>query len=342
MARSRRWHGWGVPRALTPPCDPASGSRRFPDASLPVAWASESYLGTLQQKVNCYDAGQPLTSYRRVNQPVILLTASHSNTLRLRALVLLFFALLASCSNYEEKRIRELLNEKGFGSRAEGRATMENYVAGGDGIVFLVDPTVLTSPGAERLVLLSQVQSVGLDGTILVPYVGPVMVLGLTERELKRLVESSLDAFFNLDIRVEARIVDFGKAFYAFGEVGMKGRVRYPKADLTLLEAITMIMPTPLANMGRVRLIKPDAENPLVVVVNVREMIMTGNTRFNLPVEENDFIYIPPTWIGGFSRFIEKLLQPIGVAVQSLFGLAMIKTSYDLLRGEDNGYFFRY
>lgn len=257
--------------------------------------------------------------------------------------MLLFFALLASCSNYEEKRIRQLLNEKGFGSRAEGRATMENYVAGGDGIVFLVDPTVLASPGAERLVLLSQVQQVALDGTILVPYVGPVMVLGLTERELKRLVESQLDAFFNIDIRVEARIVDFGKAFYAFGEVSQKGRIRYPKADLTLLEAITMIIPTPLANMGRVRLIKPDAENPLVIDINVREMIMTGNTRFNLPIEENDFIYIPPTWLGGFSRFIEKLLQPIGVAVQSLFGLAMIKTSYDLLRGEDTGgLFFRY
>jgi len=257
--------------------------------------------------------------------------------------VLLLLALLASCSNYEEKRIRQLLNEKGFGSRAEGRAPMEHYVAGGDGVVFLVDPSVLASPGAERLVMLTGVQQVGLDGTILLPYIGPVMVLGLTERELKRLVESQLDPLFNIDIRVEVRIVDFGKAFYAWGEVGMKGRIVYPKADLTLLEAITMIFPTPLANMGRVRLIKPDAENPLVVEVNVREMIMTGDMTYNLPIEENDFIYIPPTWIGSVSRFIEKLLQPLAIVVQTLFGLATIRASYDYLRGEGDGaFFFRY
>ena len=93
--------------------------------------------------------------------------------------------------------------------------------------------------------------------------------------------------------------------------------------------------------MGRVRLIKPDAENPIVIEVNVREMMMTGDMTYNLPIDENDFIYIPPTWIGGFSRFIEKLLQPIGVAVQSLLGLATIKYSYDVLRG-DAPFFFRF
>jgi protein involved in polysaccharide export with SLBB domain len=219
---------------------------------------------------------------------------------------------------------------------------MENYVAGGDGVVFLVNPSVFASPGAERLVLLSQVQRVGIDGTILVPYVGPVMILGLTERELKRLVESQLAAFFNIEVRVEARILNFGKVFYAFGEVGYKGRIPFIKSDLTLLEAITVVQPTQLANMGRVRVIKPDAENPMIIDVNIREMIMTGNTRYNILIEENDFIYIPPTWIGGFSRFIEKLLQPIGVAVQSLLGLATIKASYDLLRGEETSFFFRY
>lgn len=276
---------------------------------------------------------------------MILLRANSANSRCGGAFWLLLLTLLTSltsCASYEEKAIRQLLNEKGFGTRAEGRATLENYVAGGDGIVFVMDPITLASPGAERLVLLSQVQQVGLDGTILLPYVGPVMVLGLTERELKRLVESQLGTLFNLELRVEARIVDFGKAFFSFGEVGNKGRVRIAKADLTLLEAVTLIQPTALANMGRVRLIKPDAENPQVIEVNIRQMIQTGNTRYNLPVEENDFIYIPPTWIGGLARFIEKLVQPIGVAVQSLIGLATIRASYDVLRGEQSQLFFRY
>ena len=274
---------------------------------------------------------------------VILLRANSANILWLRVFGLLLLTLLTSCAGYEEKAIRQLLIEKGFGTRAEGRATIENYVSGGDGVVFVMDPVTLASPGAERLVLLSQVQSVGLDGTILLPYVGPVMILGLTERELKRLVESQLATLFNMELRVEAKIVDRGKGFYAFGEVEKKGRMPYRKADLTLLEAVTQVMPTALANMGRVRLIKPDAVNPIVIEVNIRQMILTGNTRYNLAVEENDFIYIPPTWIGGLARFIEKLVQPISVAVRSLIGLAMIRTSYDVLRGDSQQQqFFRF
>lgn len=264
---------------------------------------------------------------------------------RLQTLVILLLCGLTSCVNFEEKRIRQLLNEKGFGTRAEGQASLENYVTGGDGVAFLVDPTILVTPGAERLVLLTQLQSVGLDGTILLPYVGPVMVLGLTERELKRLVESQLAAFFNLPIQVTPRILDRGKYFFAFGEVLQKGRVPYFKADLTLLEAVTYVLPTRLANLGRVRLIKPDAENPLVIDVNIREMIMTGNTRYNILLDENDFIYIPPTWLGGIARFIEKLLEPLNVAVRSMLGLAQIQYSYDILTGDapaGGRSFFRY
>ena len=295
-------------------------------------------------KGTCYDiaAFQPSIGLARhrpwAGSPPFDMTRFHS-------LLILLLCGLTSCANYEDKRIRQLLNEKGFGTRAQGKASLENYVSGGDGVVFLVDPSVLVMPGAERLVLLTQLQKVGIDGTILLPYVGPVMVLGLTERELKRLVESQLAAFFNVDIQVTPRILDRGKHFFAFGEVLQKGRVPYFKADLNLLEAVTYVRPTSLANMGRVRLIKPDADNPFVVTVNIRDMIMTGNTRYNFPIDENDFLYLPPTWLGGLSRFIEKLLQPLNVAVQSMFGLARIQYSYDILQGDANmrgGSFFRY
>ena len=261
--------------------------------------------------------------------------------MRLHFLLLIFVCSFASCTAYEELRIRQLLNEKGFGTRAEGNATVENYLAGGDGVVFVLSGGTLTIPGAQRLALLTRVQLVGLDGTILLPYVGPIPVLGLTEQQLERLVESSLAGLFAEEIQLQARIVDRQKAFYAFGEVGRKGRLPYRKADFTLFEAIASLAPTRLANLGRVRLIKPDAEDPLVIDVNVREMIITGNTRYNAPVEVNDIIYVPATWIGGFARFIEKLLQPLNVAVRSMLGLARIKASYDVLTGESS-FYFRY
>ena len=76
------------------------------------------------------------------------------------------------------------------------------------------------------------------------------------------------------------------------------------------------------------------------LVVNYREMVMYGNMSRNILIRENDIIYIPPTWLGGVSRFIEKILQPLGSAVQAMFGIAMIQASYDLLQGKDSNFFW--
>ncbi|MBK8977564.1 MAG: polysaccharide biosynthesis/export family protein [Planctomycetes bacterium] len=253
-----------------------------------------------------------------------------------RALALLaaaFVALLAvGCTSVEDARIRQLLHEKGFGTRAEGVATAENYVGGGDLVQFIVDPDVYQLPGQEQLYILANAQPVGLDGTIFVPYIGSVYVLGLTEQSLSNMVSQLLAGIFTAPIQVQARIISRGKGFYMFGEVTQAARfVPLTKADMTLLEVIARAPITDLANMGRVKVIKPDAQNPLVVVVNVREMIETGNTTYNLRIDDNDIIYIPPTFLGHIARFLEKLLQPLNRVVGSALGIATIRSTYDYL-----------
>lgn len=255
---------------------------------------------------------------------------------------LLLAVLFAACASGEEKRIRELLHEKGFGTRAQGQAVKENYITGGDAVQFLLDPMLYLTAGAEQLSLLAAPQAISIDGTILIPYLGPVYVLGMTERELATLVNTQLQGFFNFEVAVQCRILNLGKAFYAFGEVLQKGRLPMIKGDITVLEAIATIGTSPLANLGRVRVVKPDAENPLVVVVNIREMILTGNTKWNLRLDDNDILYVPPTILGAFARFAEKLLQPLGVAVSALFAWTSLRYSYDVLSGDAPYYGYYY
>ena len=78
--------------------------------------------------------------------------------------------------------------------------------------------------------------------------------------------------------------------------------------------------------------------------INFREMILTGNTTYNVLIQDNDIIYIPPTFIGMITRFIEKLLQPLNVVVGGLFGLASARWSYEVLTSDDlgGGGFFRF
>lgn len=266
----------------------------------------------------------------------------------LAAFVPCLLGMLAACGSYEDKRIRELLPEKGFGARASGDATVENYVGGRDIIQFLLPPSVMAQPNLARLAELTAPQPVAVDGTIFVPYVGPVAVLGKTEAEAAALVNSQLRAAgIALDLDIQARIVQLSsfsqKWFYAYGEVGLRGQVPL-ETDLTFWDAMNTCGWTPLANLGRVYLIKPDAEHPLVMEINFREMITSGLTATNVPIRERDVIYVPPTFLGLVARLLQRLLEPIGLAVQTVLGIAQAQYAYNVLQGDapNNAFFFRY
>jgi protein involved in polysaccharide export with SLBB domain len=262
-----------------------------------------------------------------------------------RVLALCLLWCLGSCGSYEDKRIRELLNEKGFGTRAQGDATRENYVGGRDRVQFLLEPDALLEPGVERLGELLVPQPVAIDGTIFIPFVGPVGALGLTEAELGALVRQQLRSVITYDVPVQARIIDSGKVFYAFGEVLGKGRLPL-EPDMTLVDAVLGVTRwTNLANLGRVYLIRPDAEHPLVIDVNFREILTSGYTASNILLRERDFIYIPPTFLGLVARLLERMFEPIGLAVRTLTGAAQAQASYQILTGQIDGanaFFFRF
>ncbi|MFK7742700.1 MAG: polysaccharide biosynthesis/export family protein [Planctomycetota bacterium] len=256
-------------------------------------------------------------------------------------LLLLFAPAFASCGSYEDKRIRELFNEKGFGAQASGDATRENYLGGFDTVQFLVPPEVVIQPGAERLTELSIPQPVAIDGTIFVPLIGPVHALGKTEAELAALVRAQLRTVLQFDVDLQARIQG-RKFFYAIGEVRLKGPIDMVP-DLTLIDAVFRAGWTKLANLGSVNLIRPDAEHPLVIDINVREMLTTGYTGPNFAIRERDIIYVPPTFLGIVARLFERLLQPVSLAVRTMLGAAQATFAYDVLSGESsNALFFRF
>jgi hypothetical protein len=97
-----------------------------------------------------------------------------------------------------------------------------------------------------------------------------------------------------------------------------------------------------LANLGRVMLIRPDAEHPLVIDVNVRDMFTGGSTAPNIRLRERDTIYIPPTALGMLARILQRLLEPVALAVQTVIGAAQVQISYDILQGRNQGGFFRF
>jgi hypothetical protein len=118
-----------------------------------------------------------------------------------------------------------------------------------------------------------------------------------------------------LDIKV--RMSTKGKKYFIFGEVATEGERPF-EGDLTIFEAVRGANPLlSSANLGRVKLIRPDPKDPLIVFVDVEDM-MSGDSTFNVKVQELDIIYVPPTVFAQFGYFLENLVFPIKQVVSGL------------------------
>jgi len=207
---------------------------------------------------------------------------------------------LSACQSSPDKRILQYLNTEGFGKRYSGNVEDENYVTIGDQI------SINDAYHAE----LRVTDTVDIDGTLILPELGAVAVAGFTRTELEAFLTEKFSPYFEqLDISV--KINAQGKQYFIFGEVGREGAQQFP-GDLTIFEAVMEAGPTDdSANLGRVRLIRADPRDPLIIMVNVAEMLRTGDSTYNVLVRENDIIFVPPTFMARLGTFIRGLINPI-------------------------------
>jgi protein involved in polysaccharide export with SLBB domain len=245
-----------------------------------------------------------------------------------RALALFALAALAaSCvSTSPDKRLLQYLNDKGFGNRYTGNAEDQNYVTIGD--------TVSISDAYHPE--LTQTQRVDIDGTVVLPEIGAVHVAGMTRSELEAFLTQKYSPYYE-QLRIEVRITTTGKFYFVFGEVQRSGKVSFP-GDLTVFEAVHDAGPDDTtANLGRVRLIRADPRDPLIIHIDISSILDTGDTTENVLVQERDIIYVPPTMIAQVGYFIADLLFPVTNVIRQVAGAFYLPGGYGYGRGR--GYY---
>lgn len=208
---------------------------------------------------------------------------------------------LASCtSTAPDKRLLQYLNDDGFGNRYTGNAEEQNYVTIGDTVS-------ITDAYHPELV---QTQRVDVDGTIVLPEIGAVHVAGQTRSELEAFLVQKYSPYYE-QLDIDVMLGTGGKFFFVFGEVRNEGRKQFP-GDLTVFEAVMEAVPDDrTANLGRVRLIRADPRDPLVMYVNIGEVMNSGDSTFNVHVHERDIIVVPPTFLAELGYFISDLIFPV-------------------------------
>jgi len=228
-------------------------------------------------------------------------TARPRPALRVLLLVWLAGALTGCSATLDDKRVLQYLNQAGFGKRYHGQAQDQNYVSIGDTIQFFdaFNPDVKGT------------QVVDIDGTILVPEAGSVYVAGFTRSELESYLTQKLSAYYvDTDVKVNIR-TGGKKVYYVMGQVGRAGPFPYT-GDITLFEAVMLANPTSFgANVGRVRLIRPDPRDPIVITADLSELWESGDSAYNIQVHEYDIVYVPPTLLQSVADFLSGLFVPI-------------------------------
>jgi protein involved in polysaccharide export with SLBB domain len=223
--------------------------------------------------------------------------------------VLAMMALQACSSTSPDKRLLQYLNDKGFGNRYTGNAEDQNYVTIGDTIA------IQDAYHDE----LDQTQRVDIDGTVILPEIGAVHVAGQTRSELEAFLTQKYTPYYE-QLKISVRLTTGGKFYFIFGEVLAEGKKPFP-GDLTVLEAVSEAGHDPrTANLGRVKVIRADPRDPLVIDVNLRSIFKTGDSTDNLIIQERDIIYVPPTMIAEFGYFLADLMFPITTVINQIAG----------------------
>lgn len=240
---------------------------------------------------------------------------ARGSSLRFGAWILLGLVVVLSQSGCyatvsPDKRITQYLNTYEFGRAYSGNFFEESYATIGDQVKYIdkVHPRDINGT-----------QTVQPDGTITVQEVGTVHVAGLTRSEIEAYLSERVSLYFTDSADIQVIIRAQSKSYFILGEVAREG-AQPLRTDMTVFDAVLKAKPEKnSANMGRIRLIRADPVDPLVIPINFHDMLR-GDSTYNVSIMENDIIYVPPTLLAQFAYFLDGLLFPVKQVIRGLGG----------------------
>jgi protein involved in polysaccharide export with SLBB domain len=169
------------------------------------------------------------------------------------------------------------------------------------------------------------------NGKITLKLLGDVKIVGMTAKEVAAKLEVLLGRYY-VDPKVSVQVAAYkSKKFYVYGEgVGAQPK-RYTGRD-TLLDAVFAAVPNFLSWTSRVRVIRPARDDRPVrqIVVDVKEMIRTGDWSKNILLEPDDVVFVPPTPTAWIAHRIHEILYPVTPLAALYTGPAYVRDAGDV------------
>lgn len=135
--------------------------------------------------------------------------------------------------------------------------------------------------------------AIGLDGKITIPLIGDIYTEGLTREELKNEITKGLSKYIKEGAEVTIAIVEYrSQKISIFGQVKNPRTITFSSAP-SFLEVISQSEFTPDADLTAVKVIPSDPSAKDIVLVNVSDILQTGNINKFPKLNSGDTIYVP-------------------------------------------------
>lgn len=174
-------------------------------------------------------------------------------------------------------------------------------------------------------------QTIRPDGKISLRLLGPIKVVGMTEKEIAAKITRLLEPYYE-DPKVQVRVASHrSKKIYLAGQVqgggaGNQGGVvadswtalPYTGRD-TVLDVLSRGNMSFIAWRTKVQVIRssPNEEERKKIVVDIDRMIHSGDTSLNVLLQPNDIVLVPPTPLGWLGLRVQEIMFPFQPVIQA-------------------------
>ncbi len=193
-------------------------------------------------------------------------------------------------------------------------------------------------------------QTIRPDGKISLRLLGPVKVVGMTEKEIAAKIARLLEPYYE-DPKVQVRVVNHrSKVIYLAGQVRGGGgsnqggvvsdswtAMPYTGRD-TVLDVLAKGSMSFIAWRTKVQVIRssPNEDERRKIVVDIDNMIHSGDTSQNVLLQPNDIVLVPPTPLGWLGLRVQEVLFPFQPVIQAYNTPANLIDSTEEYQNQDD------
>jgi polysaccharide export outer membrane protein len=177
------------------------------------------------------------------------------------------------------------------------------------------DKLMIRAPGVKEMD--NVVTTIRPDGKITLNLLRDVYVANKTPDEIGRQLTEAMSKFYN-NVQVTVEVAEYASKFYeVFGLAAQSGGRKPYTGRNTVVAALAGAGFNDRAWPQQVSISRPpkDGRPRGTVIVDMKHMYMTGDTRQNYLLEEGDIVYVPDSPLEAWADNTRKVLAPLTMTV---------------------------